>query len=149
MKKLFTAVSFAALMAVPAVAQDTNAPDVKNAPPAVEQPRTAPAAPSEKMTNAAYSGQISASELLDETIVNAANESVGDVNDVLIDSSGKVAAVIVGVGGFLGIGEKDVALTFDQLSFASNNDNDLVVMTNATKESLQAAPERKKAKDRS
>jgi hypothetical protein len=38
------------------------------------------------------------------------NEKVGDVNDVVFDKSGKIAAVVVGVGGFLGIGEKDVAL---------------------------------------
>ena len=149
MKTLLTAVSLAALMAVPAIAQDANAPATQNAPPVVEQPGMSPAAPNEKMTNTAYSGQISASELLNESIVNAANESVGDVNDILLDSSGKVAAVIVGVGGFLGMGEKDVALTFDQLSFGSDKDNDLVVTTNATKESLQAAPEYKKADDRS
>ena len=73
--------------------------------------------------------------------MNDANEKVGDINDVLIDSKGKVAAVIVGVGGFLGMGEKDVALTFDQLSFATDNSDPLVVKTNATKESLQAAPQ--------
>lgn len=72
--------------------------------------------------------------------MNEANETVGDVNDVLITSDGKIAGVIVGVGGFLGMGEKNVALAFDQLSFARDNDNDLVVTTMATKESLQAAP---------
>ena len=85
-------------------------------------------------------GEISASELLNENVVNAANETVGDVNDVILDANGKVASIIVGVGGFLGMGEKDVALSFDQLSFARDNDNGLVVSTNATKESLQAAP---------
>jgi hypothetical protein len=43
------------------------------------------------------------------------------------------------VGGFLGMGEKDVALSFDQLKF-TNNGNDLVVTSDATKETLQAAP---------
>ena len=85
------------------------------------------------------SDQISASALLNENVVNSANESIGDVNDVMLDKDGKVAAIIVGVGGFLGLGEKDVALTFDQLKF-TNNGNDLVVTSNATKESLQAAP---------
>jgi hypothetical protein len=66
---------------------------------------------------------------------------VGDINDILIDSNGKVAGVIVGVGGFLGMGEKDVSLTFDQLTFASDANDPLVVKTDATKESLQAAPE--------
>jgi sporulation protein YlmC with PRC-barrel domain len=124
MKRFATALSLAALLTVPAIAQEMTAP--KNNP--------APAT-----TN--YSGQISASDLLNENVVNDANEKVGDINDVLIDSKGKVAAVIVGVSGFLGMGEKDVALTFDQLSFATDNSDPLVVKTNATKESLQAAPQ--------
>ena len=129
MKKFATALSLAALLTVPALAQETTVP--KNDP---------AAATVEKTTN--YSGQISVSDLLNENVVNDANEKVGDINDVLIDSKGKVAAVIVGVGGFLGMGEKDVALTFDQLSFATDDSNDpLVVKTNATKESLQAAPQ--------
>ena len=128
MKTFAAALSVAALLAVPAIAQETTAP--KNAP---------AAATDEKTTN--YSGQISASELLNENVLNDANEKVGDINDVLIDSKGKVAAVIVGVGGFLGMGEKDVALTFDQLNFATDNNDPLVVKTNTTKESLQAAPQ--------
>jgi sporulation protein YlmC with PRC-barrel domain len=125
MKKFATALALAAALAVPAIAQETTAP--KSDPATVEG-----------TTN--YSGQISASELLNENVVNDANEKVGDINDVLLDSKGKVAAVIVGVGGFLGMGEKDVALTFDQLSFGADNNDPLVVKTNATKESLQAAP---------
>ena len=129
MKKFATALALAAVLTLPAIAQETTAP--KNDPATVE-----------KTTN--YSGQISASELLNENVVNDSNEKVGDINDVLIDSKGKVAAVIVGVGGFLGMGEKDVALTFDQLSFSSDNNDPLVVKTNATKESLQAAPQHTK-----
>ena len=75
------------------------------------------------------------------------SEKIGaglEAGNSLIDSKGNVAAVIVGVGGFLGMGEKDVALTFDQLSFATDNNDPLVVKTNATKESLQAAPQHTK-----
>jgi sporulation protein YlmC with PRC-barrel domain len=137
MKKIITAVSFAALMAIPAMAQDSTTEQMKNAPPAVAEPNNAVTVPKgEKMTT----GEISASELLDENVVNAANETVGDVNDVILDADGKLASIVVGVGGFLGMGEKDVALSFDQLTFARDNDNGLVVSTNATKESLQAAP---------
>ena len=137
MKKLITAVSIAALMAIPAMAQDNTTEQMKNAPPSVADPNTAATPPKgDKMT----SGEISASELLNENVVNAANESVGDVNDVILDANGKVASIIVGVGGFLGMGEKDVALSFDKLTFARDNDNGLVVSSDATKESLQAAP---------
>ncbi len=59
---------------------------------------------------------------------------------MILDANGKVASVVVGVGGFLGMGEKNVALSFDKLTFARDNDNGLVVSSDATKESLQAAP---------
>ena len=45
------------------------------------------------------------------------NENIGEINDVLINRSGQVAAVIIGVGGFLGIGEKDVAVPMSMLLF--------------------------------
>lgn len=73
-------------------------------------------------------------------MTNAANESVGDINDILISSDGKIAAVIVGVGGFLGLGEKDVALPFDQVVAARDADGNLKLTTSMTKEALQSAP---------
>jgi sporulation protein YlmC with PRC-barrel domain len=133
MNKLMV-VSLAGLMAVPAIAQDTTPAPTNKAPPAATQP--------DKSADAKMAaGQISASKLLNESVLNQANESIGDINDVILDNSGKVVSVVVGVGGFLGMGEKDVALSFDQLTFATDNDGDLTVTTNATKESLQAAPE--------
>jgi hypothetical protein len=137
MNKLMVA-SLAGLMAVPAIAQDTTPAPTNKAPPAATQPDKNATAPADAKMAA---GQISVSKLLNESILNQANESIGDINDVILDNSGKVAAVVVGVGGFLGMGEKDVALSFDQLTFVTDNDGDLTVTTNATKESLQAAPE--------
>jgi PRC-barrel domain len=66
-------------------------------------------------------GQWMASKLIGTTVVGPNNESIGDVNDVLLDRSGQAVAVIIGVGGFLGIGEKDVAVSFSQLEFTSRN----------------------------
>lgn len=63
--------------------------------------------------------QMMASNLIGTTVVSANNESIGDVNDVILDRNGQAMAVVIGVGGFLGIGEKDVAVSFDQLDFAS------------------------------
>jgi hypothetical protein len=60
-----------------------------------------------------------ASKLIGTTVASANNESIGDVNDVLMDRNGQALAVIVGVGGFLGIGEKDVAVAFNELEFAA------------------------------
>lgn len=64
-------------------------------------------------------GQWLASRLIGTTVVSANNESIGDVNDVLMDRGGQSVAVVVGVGGFLGIGEKDVAVPFGSLEFMS------------------------------
>jgi hypothetical protein len=139
MKMLVTAASLAALVTVPAMAQD-----------AVQRAQEAPVVEAvEKKSAATFSGDVSAKELLSENVVNAANESIGDINDVLIGHDGKVAAVIVGVGGFLGMGEKDVALPYDQLTFSKDGNNNLIVGTSATKESLEDAPEYSRSGDRS
>ncbi len=53
--------------------------------------------------------------LWNKKVYNASGQSIGDLNDVLIDKDGKVSALIVGVGGFLGIGEKNVAVDYDYL----------------------------------
>jgi sporulation protein YlmC with PRC-barrel domain len=98
---------------------------------------------------AAYKGQLSVNDLINKSVKNGANESVGDINDIRIDADGNIAAVIVGVGGFLGLGEKNVALPYDQLSFMRDSDGALVVTADVTKESLQAAPEWKAPEDRS
>ena len=139
MKKLVTVASLAALMAVPAMAQD-----------AAQRAQEAPAVEAvEKKSAVKFSGDVSAKELLSENIVNATNESIGDINDVVIGQDGKVAAVIVGVGGVLGMGEQDVALPYDQLTFSKDGNDNLIVGTSATKESLEAAPEYSRSGGRS
>jgi sporulation protein YlmC with PRC-barrel domain len=143
MKTMLATASLVALMAVPAFAQTTTAPESTTTPPAAQQEM----APAPAQTTA-DSGQMSASDLLNKSVRNANNDSIGDINDIRIDSDGKIAAVIVGAGGFLGMGEKNVALPFEELSFQHDSDGNLVVMSKVTKESLQAAPEWKKPEDR-
>lgn len=58
-----------------------------------------------------------ASKLIGLAVYNDANERLGDINEVLVDNSGKINAVILGVGGFLGVGEQNVAVNFDQLKW--------------------------------
>jgi len=135
MEKLLATAALVALMALPVLAQDAPEPAVEKAP--AERSATLDAS------------DVSAKALLNESVKNAANETIGDINDVLISGDGKVAAVIVGVGGFLGMGEKNVALPYDQLVFAKDVGDDLVVTTSATKESLETAPEYIKPEDRS
>jgi sporulation protein YlmC with PRC-barrel domain len=61
--------------------------------------------------------QFRSTNLRGTRVYGANNENMGEINDVLINRSGQVAAVIIGVGGFLGIGEKDVAVPMSMLLF--------------------------------
>jgi sporulation protein YlmC with PRC-barrel domain len=64
-------------------------------------------------------GEWRASKLVGVDVYNDANEKVGDINEVILDKSGKVANVILGVGGFLGMGEHYVAVGFDKLKWVN------------------------------
>jgi len=67
-------------------------------------------------------GQWLASRLIGTRVVSANNETIGDVNDVLLDRTGTAQALVIGVGGFLGIGEKDVAVPFRAVEFSAARD---------------------------
>ena len=75
---------------------------------------TAPAAGSEKMM---LKNNWRASKLMGLDVYNEANEKLGDINELILDKNGKVNAVVIGVGGFLGMGEHDIAVTMDKLKF--------------------------------
>jgi hypothetical protein len=64
-------------------------------------------------------GEWRASKLAGVNVYNEANEKIGDVNDVILDKSGKAEKVILGVGGFLGMGEHYVAVAFDKLKWVN------------------------------
>jgi len=69
-------------------------------------------------TAASYQGDWRASKLVGLKVYNEANENVGSINDLLTDKSGTVKAVVIGVGGFLGMGEHLVAVSFDKVKFS-------------------------------
>jgi hypothetical protein len=101
---LFAAGSVAALALTSAVAQ-TQAPS--SAPAAREA-----AAPTMNFKNAWRS-----SKLIGLNVYNRADDKLGDINEILLDKEGKVMAVVIGVGGFLGMGEHDIAVSMDKLKF--------------------------------
>ena len=59
---------------------------------------------------------------------------------MLVDKSGKVTSLIIGVGGFLGAGEKDVAVPFDFVRVTNKNNSKWYLVMNATKDELKGAP---------
>ena len=67
------------------------------------------------------------------------NNKIGAVSDVLVSPDGRVDALIVGVGGFLGVGAKDVAVNFNAVK-QIKRDNKVYLTVNATKDELKAAP---------
>jgi hypothetical protein len=84
-----------------------------------------------------------ASTLIGKSVVNAENETVGEINDLVTDSNGKIVAALIGAGGFLGIGEKDVAVSFQDLKLARDEDDNVTAMLNLSKEQLAQAPDYK------
>lgn len=62
-------------------------------------------------------GQWRASKLDGLNVYNTDNEKIGDINELIVDSSGKIQAVVIGVGGFLGMGEHQVAVPFEQVQW--------------------------------
>ena len=66
-------------------------------------------------------GQMLGSDLRGTRVYGANNENIGNISDLLLDREGRLAAVIVGVGGFLGIGQKDVAVPFQALEIVADN----------------------------
>jgi sporulation protein YlmC with PRC-barrel domain len=65
-------------------------------------------------------GDWRASKLVGVNVYNDANEKIGDINDVILDKSGKVENVVLGVGGFLGMGEHYVAVAYDKLKWVND-----------------------------
>jgi sporulation protein YlmC with PRC-barrel domain len=79
-----------------------------------------PAAASDtSATSSSFQGNWRASKMAGLSVYNDRNESVGSINDLLTDKSGNIKAVIIGVGGFLGVGEHLVAVPFDKVKFVS------------------------------
>ena len=84
-----------------------------------------------------------ASSIIGKPAVNSQDETIGSVNDLVTDRSGKIIAALIGVGGFLGIGEKDVAVRFEDLKLTRDENNDTKVVLNVSKETLASAPDYK------
>jgi hypothetical protein len=106
LKKLMIPTAVSGLMIGSALAEGTTSPAQPMPPPSP----SASAAPSGKFVNAQKPDQFLASSFKGTDVVGTDDQKIGDVSDILFDKDGKIEAYVVGVGGFLGIGSKDVAL---------------------------------------
>jgi sporulation protein YlmC with PRC-barrel domain len=75
-------------------------------------------APEGQFISSATAGDWRASKLVGVSIYGPNDESIGKVDEVIVDASGATKAVVIGVGGFLGMGKKDVALPFSQVKWS-------------------------------
>jgi sporulation protein YlmC with PRC-barrel domain len=117
--KLLAASSIAALALTGSAVAQTPSTSQQGQPaagqPAAGQPAAGqPAGATEKMD---LKGTWRASRMDGLDIYNRNNERLGEVNDILLDKQGQVKAVVIGVGGFLGVGEHDIAVSMDKLQF--------------------------------
>jgi hypothetical protein len=90
------------------------------------------------------SGDYLASNLIGKSVYNSQDEVIGDINDLVSDESGKIVGVLIGSGGFLGMGEKDVAIRFEELKLARDENNDVKVIANLDQDTLASAPDYEK-----
>ena len=98
----------------------------------------APALAAESMSNLPTDSW-TVSNYYKQDVYDKGQNTVGKIDDVLIDKSGKITALMVGVGGFLGVGEKDVALPFAAVHSEKKN-NKWYLTVDETKDSLKNAP---------
>ena len=124
----------------PAAATDATAPattdTAQNDP---QKPADMNAAPAEPVVRA--DGNL-ATNIVGESVYNGSGDdaqNIGDVNDIVLTKEGKAQSLIIGVGGFLGIGEKSVAYDFAKAEWAEKN-GDRWLVAKASKEELQALP---------
>ena len=119
MSKLAYAAAFIAVLSIPALA-DT----MSNA----------------RMLNQTPSDSVTVTDWYKQDVYDPNNNKIGEVMDVLVDKSGKVTSLIVGVGGFLGAGEKDVAVPFEAVQVTNQDNSKWRLVMNTTKNDLKSAP---------
>lgn len=130
-RKLLATTALASLIATGALAQETTAP-ADTAPTTTEQP-AAPVVQAD--------GHL-VSNIIGETVYNGTADdaqNIGKVSDLVFDKDGNAVSAIIGVGGFLGIGAKDVAFDYDKLQWAEKN-GDRWLIAAVTKEELETQP---------
>ena len=139
----------------PALAPDTTTPDATTTPndmaaaPADDTSTGAVTDPSAETAAVPSTGNlsdvdvasVSAEQLIGSTVYSADDENVGTVGDVILADDGTIDAVVLDIGGFLGIGTKPVAIGFDALTIRKDENDALFVYTEFTRALLEGAPD--------
>jgi sporulation protein YlmC with PRC-barrel domain len=136
-KQTLTIAALSAALAAPAFAQGSMNNTTQTTMPAMSATQN-----SDTFVQAQQATDWRSSKLVGTSVYGTDNTSIGDINDVLIGSDGNVRAVVVGVGGFLGVGEKNVAIPFNALSVQrkANSASIEKITVSYTKDQLKNAP---------
>jgi sporulation protein YlmC with PRC-barrel domain len=148
-KTALSAIALSAIAATSAMGQTaTPAPTPPATAPTTPAPMTSTPAPMTSTGGVIYSAPMSpgewrSSDLVGKSVYNAANERIGEIEDMIVGTDGRVVAAVVGVGGFLGIGERKVALSYPTLQMMRDSNGAVRPVVNASRELLRDAPEYK------
>ena len=82
----------------------------------------------------------SARVFLGETVQNTAGETLGKIHDFVFDCSGRISTAVIAVGGFMGMGEKEVAVPFNALNVRTGSDNKRLIVVSLSAEAIKQAP---------
>jgi sporulation protein YlmC with PRC-barrel domain len=134
MKKIVSAAALTLVASTAAFAQ----PPAPLSPPASTQ-QTEAVSPSSPTLMAAIPGEgITITNYYKQNVYDPSDKKIGEIADVLVTPGGRVTAVIISVGGFLGMGEKHVAAPFEAIR-ATEQGNKMYLVLNTTKEALKNA----------
>jgi hypothetical protein len=132
------------LLLAPAFAQTPTSPAPGAQAPAAAPSVTTGAPESVKPGFIAEQGKdqwLASKNLIGAKIGGPNNATVGSINDLLMEKNGNVIAAVIGVGGFLGIGSKNVAVPFKSLELSRDTDGNDKIAMRFSKEELQQAPD--------
>jgi sporulation protein YlmC with PRC-barrel domain len=86
------------------------------------------------------SGQWRTFKLIGLNVYNINNEHIGDIRELLQDRGGRIEAVVIGVGGFLGMGERDIALPYDEIQWVEQGSSTTASTTDTNRTTTPSNP---------
>jgi len=108
--------------------------------PAFAQTTTTGTTPAVAFVAKQAAGEASHSSLVGLAVKNPGGETIGDVNYLVLDPAGKVSTIVIGVGGFLGVGEKNVGVPYSAVTLSTDADGKKIASLDTTKDALKSAP---------
>jgi sporulation protein YlmC with PRC-barrel domain len=104
-----------------------------------QAPQRQGAGPAARISTSIPASSMTVTHWYKQNVYDPGDNKIGEIKDVLVDRDGKITALIVGAGGFLGMGEKDVAVPFNAVQVTSKDNNKWYLVMNSTKDALKSA----------